>query len=253
MYSRPGPGRCIWVMAIRWRATLSCRLPPRLSRCRTTLPDQTGTGAEPLCRAKAAFDRLSVAADPLTPERFLAFDDARLLAIGFSRQKARYGRALALAIRDGSLDLDGLGGLDDEAVRTALEAIPGIGRWTSTIYLLMVLGPHTARGNIPQAIEHSVDWQTGVLQFMREHHYTRIDTRPEQVATWTETVLTAAEALLSSKVDSWQTGVNRNVEGRLVRRVLGYNGNGAHFRRITSAVAANGYQELQFSAPGGEV
>ncbi|MBM3222466.1 MAG: NAD(P)/FAD-dependent oxidoreductase [Candidatus Tectomicrobia bacterium] len=116
--------------------------------------------------------------------------------------------------------------------------------------LLMVLGPHTARGNITQAIEHSVNWQTGLLRFMREHHYTRIDTRPEQVATWTETVLTAAKPLLSSKVDSWQTGVNRNVEGRLVRRVLGYNGNGAHFRRITSEVAANGYQELQFNAPG---
>jgi hypothetical protein len=119
--------------------------------------------------------------------------------------------------------------------------------------LLMVLGPHTARGNITQAIEHSVNWQTGLLRFMREHHYTRIDTRPEQVATWTETVLTAAEPLLSSKVDSWQTGVNRNVEGRLVRRVLGYNGNGVHFRRITSEVAANGYQELQFSTPGVEV
>jgi hypothetical protein len=35
--------------------------------------------------------------------------------------------------------------------------------------------------------------------------------------------------------------------------VLGYNGNGGHFRRITSEVAANGYQELQFSTPGVEV
>jgi len=83
----------------------------------------------------------------------------------------------------------------------------------------MVLGPHTAHGNITQAIEHSVEWQTGLLRFMREHHYTRIETRPEHVAAWTETVLKAAEPLLSSKVDSWQTGVNRNVEGRNVRRV----------------------------------
>ena len=41
------------------------------------------------------------------------------------------------------------------------------------------------------------------------------------MAEWTETVIKAAEELLSSKVDSWQTGVNRNVEGRNVRRVLG--------------------------------
>jgi hypothetical protein len=43
--------------------------------------------------------------------------------------------------------------------------------------------------------------------------------------------------LLSFKVDTWQNGVNRNVDARTVRRVLGYNGNGAHFRRTTDDVA----------------
>ena len=93
-----------------------------------------------LASARAAFDRLVAAADPLTPEAFLRFSDAELLAIGFSRQKARYGRALATGILEGALDLDALAALDDDDVRLALEAIPGIGRWTSTIYLLMVLG-----------------------------------------------------------------------------------------------------------------
>ena len=93
-----------------------------------------------LASARAAFDRLVVAADPLTPARFLCLTDAELLAIGFSRQKARYGRALSRAIEDGTLDLDRLAALDDEAVHSALQAIPGIGPWTSTIYLLMVLG-----------------------------------------------------------------------------------------------------------------
>ena len=112
--------------------------------------------------------------------------------------------------------------------------------------MMMVLGPHTARGNIPQAIEHSVQFQTGILGFMREHNYTRVETRPEQVEEWTEAVIKAAEPLLSSKVDSWQTGVNRNVEGRTVRRVLGYNGNGMHFRRKTDEVAKGGYREFAF-------
>jgi DNA-3-methyladenine glycosylase II len=93
-----------------------------------------------LVSALAAFRRLEAAADPLTPERFLRFSDAELLAIGFSRQKARYGRAIAAAVVDGSLDLGGLAAIDDDGVRRALEAIPGIGGWTSTIYLLMVLG-----------------------------------------------------------------------------------------------------------------
>lgn len=93
-----------------------------------------------LASARAAFDRLAAAADPLTPARFLAFSDADLLAIGFSRQKARYGRALAVALEARTLDLVGLAALDDAAAARELEAIPGIGPWTSTIYLLMVLG-----------------------------------------------------------------------------------------------------------------
>jgi len=34
-----------------------------------------------------------------------------------------------------------------------------------------------------------------------------------------------------------------------VRRVLGYNGNGAHFRRTTDEVAKGGYQEFAFRWP----
>ena len=93
-----------------------------------------------LASARAAFDRLVRETDPLTPQRFLRLTDAELLAIGFSRQKARYGRAIAAALLDGSLDLDAVARMDDEAAQQALETIPGIGRWTSTIYLLMVLG-----------------------------------------------------------------------------------------------------------------
>jgi DNA-3-methyladenine glycosylase II len=92
-----------------------------------------------LASAQAAFDRLRAVADPLTPGAFLGLDDAALLAIGFSRQKARYGRALAAALADGSLDLDALPALDDHEVDAALTALPGIGPWTATIYRLMVL------------------------------------------------------------------------------------------------------------------
>ena len=92
-----------------------------------------------LASALAAFNRLRETVDPLTPAGFLALDDAQLLAIGFSRQKARYGRALASALLDGALDLDALPDLDDQGVDAALTAMPGIGPWTATIYRLMVL------------------------------------------------------------------------------------------------------------------
>ncbi|HEX5147819.1 MAG TPA: hypothetical protein VFW02_01975 [Candidatus Limnocylindrales bacterium] len=92
-----------------------------------------------LASARAAYERLLANVDPLTPLRFLELTDAQLLTIGFSRQKARYGRALAEAIETGTLDLEALEPLDDEAVHLALQSVPGIGPWTSTVYLLMVL------------------------------------------------------------------------------------------------------------------
>jgi DNA-3-methyladenine glycosylase II len=92
-----------------------------------------------LASARAAFDRLRTAADPLTPLNLLQLDDAALRAIGFSRQKAGYARHLALALAEGRLDLAALAELDDETVRSALTALKGIGPWTADIYLLMAL------------------------------------------------------------------------------------------------------------------
>lgn len=92
-----------------------------------------------LASAKAAYDKLLLIASPLTPERFLALDDVTLKGAGFSRQKARYGRELAAAVRSGELDLGGLDTLEDDAVRRQLMAVKGIGRWTADIYLLMAL------------------------------------------------------------------------------------------------------------------
>ncbi len=92
-----------------------------------------------LASGRAAFGRLRVAASPLTAATFLGLDDAALLRIGFSRQKARYARALAAALAAGTLDLDAIASLDDSAAQAALLALPGIGPWTASIYLLMVL------------------------------------------------------------------------------------------------------------------
>lgn len=93
-----------------------------------------------LASARAAFARLNALVAPLTPERFLELDDATLKTVGFSRQKTRYGRELARAILSGELDLAGLPHLEDDGVRTELTKVPGIGRWSADIYLLMALG-----------------------------------------------------------------------------------------------------------------
>lgn len=92
-----------------------------------------------LSSAKAAFDRLQEAANPLTPERILQFDDATLKEIGFSRQKAGYARSQAEAILDGDLNLEDLEIMEDGTARSELIKVKGIGPWTADIYLLMAL------------------------------------------------------------------------------------------------------------------
>lgn len=92
-----------------------------------------------LASARAAFNKLLAIASPLTPERFLALDDAALRQAGFSRQKTNYGRYLAHAILSGALDLDNLAQLDDDQVRQELIKIKGVGNWTANIYLMMAL------------------------------------------------------------------------------------------------------------------
>ena len=62
-----------------------------------------------LASARAAYDRLEQRLGGLTTAGILASSDAELRADGFSRQKARYVRALATAVEDGSLDLSGAG------------------------------------------------------------------------------------------------------------------------------------------------
>jgi len=92
-----------------------------------------------LASAKAAFDRLCLKVNPLTPEGFLFLNNEELKTIGFSRQKTGYGRNLAKSIIDGTLDLKAVNKLPDRDVRKKLITIKGIGNWTIDIYLLMGL------------------------------------------------------------------------------------------------------------------
>jgi len=89
--------------------------------------------------ARAIIARLAAAARPLTPEAFLALDDEALRSIGLSRQKIRYGRALAEDVLAGRLNFRALGCMDDEAAIAHMVRAKGIGRWSAEIYLLFAL------------------------------------------------------------------------------------------------------------------
>ena len=65
-----------------------------------------------------------------------AASDEACRAVGLSRQKARYGRALA----DSAIDFDALRRLPDAQVVQVLTEVPGIGTWTAEIYAMFALG-----------------------------------------------------------------------------------------------------------------
>ena len=110
--------------------------------------------------------------------------------------------------------------------------------------MFMVMGPHTALGNIPRSIEYNVEWIRDLLGYLGERGLRLAEARPEAVAEWTAFVKKKGEGLLSNEVDSWMTGVNLNVEGKQVRTIARYSGTAPEYREWCDRVAARGYREL---------
>jgi cation diffusion facilitator CzcD-associated flavoprotein CzcO len=113
--------------------------------------------------------------------------------------------------------------------------------------MMMLMGPHTALGNIPRSIEYSVDWVTGLMRFAQANRLTRCEATADGVASWTDHVKALGVGLLSNEVDSWMTGINRNVEGKESRIVARYSGSAPAYRAKCDEVAARGYDELRLA------
>jgi len=142
------------------------------------------------------------------------------------------------------IDIRGLGGLrlkdkwasgPQTLLGVQVEAFPN---------MFMLVGPHTALGNIPRSIEYNVEWVTGLVRYMRERNLTCADARPDAVEAWTDYVKAMGTGLLSNEVNSWMTGVNSNVEGKQTRIIARYSGSAPAYRAWCDAVAVKGYQEL---------
>ena len=76
------------------------------------------------------------AANLTDPAQILAASDDDLRAVGLSRQKMRYSRALA----DKDIDYNALKDASDTDIITTLIDVPGIGTWTAEIYAMFSLG-----------------------------------------------------------------------------------------------------------------
>ena len=110
--------------------------------------------------------------------------------------------------------------------------------------MMMLMGPHTALGNIPRSIEYNVDWVTGLLHYAREHGLARVEATQAGVAAWTDHVKSLGVGLLSNEVNSWMTGVNTNVEGKQTRIIARYSGSAPAYRARCDEVAAQEYRVL---------
>jgi cation diffusion facilitator CzcD-associated flavoprotein CzcO len=110
--------------------------------------------------------------------------------------------------------------------------------------MMMLMGPHTALGNIPRSIEYNVDWVTGLIRYAKETSLTRLEATPSGVASWTDHVKALGVGLLSNEVNSWMTGINSNVEGKQTRIVARYSGSAPAYRARCDEVAAKRYDEL---------
>jgi DNA-3-methyladenine glycosylase II len=70
------------------------------------------------------------------PDAVLAATEDDLRAVGLSRPKVKYARALAQA----QIDYGALRGATDAQVIATLTAVPGIGVWTAQVYAMFNLG-----------------------------------------------------------------------------------------------------------------
>lgn len=75
----------------------------------------------------------------LRPQELLQLSTGQLRAAGLSNAKARWLHAISGAVDSGEFSFARLRALDDEAAIEALDALPGIGRWSAEMFLMFAL------------------------------------------------------------------------------------------------------------------
>ena len=92
-----------------------------------------------LAQGRAMYARIANATGTVTPANVARLGESGLRALGVTRQKSAYLAALAVQLRDKTLDLDAFARLSDAEADAALDALHGVGPWTAQCYLLFAL------------------------------------------------------------------------------------------------------------------
>lgn len=111
--------------------------------------------------------------------------------------------------------------------------------------MFMVLGPHQPFGNATRSIEHAVQVVTELLQHIQENDITYVEPTEQAVDEWTDHVVECSNnGSLVNEVDSWMTGVNKNVKGKTTRSVARYAGSAVNYRKRCEDCRADGWKGL---------
>jgi cation diffusion facilitator CzcD-associated flavoprotein CzcO len=112
---------------------------------------------------------------------------------------------------------------------------------------ITLIGPHNAATfcNIPRCAEQNVEWLADLIAYMREHGLCTIQPTVEAQDAWTDHVYETGRYLLLTQVDSWMTGINKNVTTRTRRTFMAYAGGAPNYRQRCEEVAANGYEGFE--------
>ena len=113
--------------------------------------------------------------------------------------------------------------------------------------MFMVLGPHQPFGNATRSIEHAVQVISELLTYCKDNDYTYVEPSEEAVDEWTAHVVECSKGSLINEVDSWMTGVNKNVKGKTKRNVARYAGSTVQFRKLCEDCRAAGWRGLNFA------
>lgn len=108
----------------------------------------------------------------------------------------------------------------------------------------MPAGPLSSQGNIPRTSEYHANWIAELVGYMNSHGLTYAEPKPEAEQEFMQHAREAQSRHLSSRVDSWFTGVNTNVDGRTKRRVMQYRDRGDVYRKRAETAIASGFEPL---------
>lgn len=132
--------------------------------------------------------------------------------------------------------------------------------------MFMIMGPHQSKspkqfelglaqtvltafrfkvfGNIPRSIEYAVDWTADIIRYARDQRLVHIEATEKGVQEWTDHVWKCGEGLLANEVDSWMTGVNKNLKHKQKRTMTRYNGPAPGYRKRCDEVKQRNYSDF---------